>query len=450
MADILVHADPHDHGHAVIVSGPPRFVMTSAQTTLLYSGIGLGVLCLILSFFFDDTEFHTRFWTNWLHNSVLLLGASFMAFFMLAAGIIMYAGWHIVFKRVWEAFAQFLPVAIGLMVPIVLGVWFHFNHIYHWADIEAVEADVLLDAKAGFLNPVWYTIAVLGIVSVWYFGFVVPLRRLSIEEDVQGTRDFSVHTRMRRVSGIFLPVAAFTSAAVIWQVIMSIDAHWYSTMFAWYATASWLVTTIGLTIIVLVYLKSLGYFPQVTEEHLHDLGKYLFAFSIFWSYLWFSQFMLIWYGNIGEETVYFKTRMEEFPVLFWGNLFLNFLLPFLVLMPNVTKRKFGVLTFVAIMVVFGHWVDFFQMIKPGTLHTAMEAALHVAPTDPTEVIHAANGPHHGGGNFVAGFTIPGLLEIGTFIGFLSLFFLVVLNALTKADLIPVGDPYLEESLHHHV
>ena len=583
MADLVIHAD-HEH----VDVGPARFVLSSGIRNLLFGGIALGVLCIILSFFANgDDATHARFWSNWLHNSVFFLGVGFMSLFMLAAGVLMYSGWHTVFKRVWEAYAEFLPVALLLLVPIVLGVWFDWHHIYHWADASAVAEDELLKGKSAFLNAYWYTGAALLIGAVWYFVFAVRMRNTSIEEDTKGDRDFVQHRRNRGTAGIFLPIAAFSSAFVIWQLVMSVDAHWYSTLYAWYATASWLVATIGLTIILLIFLKSLGYFGQVTAEHLHDLGKYLFAFSIFWTYLWFSQFMLIWYGNVGEETVYYQTRMSEFPILFWANLVLNFILPFFILMPNITKRKYGPLAFVAIMVVFGHWLDYFQMLKPGIMETAVhamhggdedhessdnaasvtgdfhtgtstteaeepsalagtesmtgmdgeqddafltrEAADGVAdiadgvaddplmpdsaqgvlaqaghsgahdigenhaedrgtvrhtaaehdgmadhdPSDHTRgsgtvavtagmehgvttdagAEHAAVGGHggeHGEELHMAGFTIPGLIEIGTFIGFMSLFFFVSLNALAKADLVPYNDPYIEESLHHHV
>ena len=500
MADILVHPDTHHaaHGHHGVDPGPARYRMSAAFRGLLLGGMALGLACLALSFFLDpvdaanETGFHSRFWSNLLHNSVFFMGVAFMSLFLVAAKVLMYSGWHTVFKRVWEAYAQFLPVALILFVPIVAGVWLHWHHLYHWSDAGALATDELLESKSGFLNPVWYSVAALGIVAVWYFAFAIPLRRLSIEEDEKGTSAYAQHLRMRGVAGVFLPIAAFSSAAVIWLMVMSVDAHWYSTLFAWYATASWLVAAVGLTIVALIFLKSMGYFGQVTADHLHDLGKYMFAFSIFWTYLWFSQFMLIWYGNVGEETVYFQTRMDEFPVLFWANLVLNFILPFFVLMPNTTKRKYGPLAFVAIMVVFGHWLDYFQMLKPGILETTVEAAAHggahhdgahhgddavhlesgteqhtglstteyagetpYAGTEGYGGVDGVDDAHegeHGGheSHFYAGFTIPGLIEIGTFLGFLSLFFFVTFGALAKANLVPHHDPYLEESLHHHV
>ena len=230
---------------------------------------------------------------------------------------------------------------------------------------------------------------------------------------------------------------------------MSIDAHWYSTLFAWYSTASAFVSMIALTILLIIFLKSNGYYKEVNENHLHDLGKFLFAISVFWTYLWFSQFMLIWYANIGEETIYFKERYNNYPALFFGNLIINFLVPFFVLMRNDTKRKYGSLSFVAIVVLLGHWIDYFLMIKPGALINASHSQGH-AEDHGGDAAHAVGHGAEHVSNFVAGFSMPGLLEIGTFIGFLGLFMYVSLIVLSKSALVPKNDPYLEESMHHHV
>jgi hypothetical protein len=144
-------------------------------------------------------------------------------------------------------------------------------------------------------------------------------------------------------------------------------------MFAWYSTVSAWLGSIAFTVMIIIYLKSKGYLEYVTQDHLHDVGKFLFGISVFWTYLWFDQFMLIWYANNGEETIYFKERMNNYPVLFWGNLLMNFVAPFLILMRNDTKRKFGTMFFVALIVFFGHWWDYFYMIKPGARIAAFEA-----------------------------------------------------------------------------
>jgi hypothetical protein len=414
-----------------------QFTFEDRQKKVLLSGIVLGVICLLLTFINDD-PFHSRFWSNFLHNSVFFTGVGFIALFVLSAKFLAYSGWHTVFKRIWESFSLFMIVGLILLTIVIIGLWGHFHHLYHWGDAAAVAADPVLAGKASFLNPMMYTIFTFGIVGVWIY-FAMKVRKNSIQEDMHGgVGDYSYYRRNKILGGIFLPVGGFTSAAVIWLWIMSVDAHWYSTLFAWYTTASWLITMLALTILIIYYLKSKGYYSQITSEHLHDLGKYLFAFSIFWTYLWFSQYMLIWYANIGEETVYFQTRIQEYPAMFYGNLLINFFLPFLVLIRNDNKRKAGVMIFVSIMLLLGHWIDFFLMIKPGVLHTAIEAAEHMG---------VEGLPHHG---FAAGFTMPGFLEIGTLIGFLSLFLYAFFAKLAQASLVPKNDPYLEESLHHHV
>jgi hypothetical protein len=420
-----------------------QFTFESRYKTFLWAFMALGLLCLGITFAIDD-ELHTRFWTNYLHNTVFFTGIAFMAVFIMTAFTTAMAGWHTLIKRIWEAFSAFLIPGLALMLLIIVGLLGHFHHLYHWADAEAVAADPIMKGKSSFLNPTWYTLATFIIVGLWIF-FAWKIRQISLDEDINGGPDFKHHHRLRIWSAAFLPIAGFSSAAIIWQWIMSVDAHWYSTLYAWYTGASWFVSTIALTILGIIFLKGQGYLEDVTEEHLHDLGKYLFAFSIFWTYLWFSQFMLIWYGNVGEETVYFYERRENYPVLFYGNLIINFLVPFFILMRNDTKRKYGTLVFVSIVLLFGHWWDFFQMIKPGARTTAMEALHHHAHEGAE---HAAEAAHSLG--FAAGFTIPGLLEIGTMLGFLAFFIYIVFNSLAKASLVPKNDPYLQESLHHHV
>jgi hypothetical protein len=429
-----------------------QFIFKGNLKTALIGAIILGVICLGWTWMIDD-ENHTRFWSNFLHNSVFFTGIAFTAIFFIAVCITAYAGWHTVFKRIWESFAMFLIPGLILMAIIGIGVFMHWHHLYHWADtsllVEGSENyDRILAGKASFLNKNWYLFGTVIIVGTWAY-FAIKLRNLSIQEDEQGDSTFSHHRTMRKYAAIFLPIAGFTSAALVWQWVMSVDAHWYSTLFAWYATASWFVSMIALTILVLIYLKGKGYFPEVQQNHIHDLGKFLFAFSIFWTYLWFSQYMLIWYANVGEETIYFKERYDNYPVLFFGNIVINFAIPFLVLMRNDTKYKLGSVGIIAGIVLIGHWLDFFLMFKPGIAHTAHEShgAVSAAVDHGHEAV--AHATEHAS-SFVSGFTLPGLLELGTFIGFLGLFLFVFFTYLAKSSLSPKNDPYFEESLHHHV
>lgn len=422
-----------------------QFKFAANHKIVLYSLMGLGVLCLLITALFADDDLHTRFWSNFLHNTVFFTGISFISLFFMSACITAWAGWHTVIKRIWEAYALFLIVGLGLMLVIILGMWSGLNHLYHWADAEAVAKDPILKGKSSFLNPVWYTLGTLLLVGTWIY-FAWKMRQLSLDEDENGTPDFAHHHRMRIWAAAFLPIGGFTSAALIWQWVMSVDAHWYSTLFAWYSGASWFVSAMALTIMTVAFLKSVGYLENVTAEHLHDLGKYLFAFSVFWTYLWFSQYMLIWYGNIGEETVYFLERQRDYPVLFYGNLLLNFVAPFFILMRNDTKRKYGTMVFISVVVFIGHWMDYFQMIKPGVLHTAHEALGHHGGGEAAHGAAEAGG--HAASGFMMGFHFPGLLEFGTMIGFLGLFIYFVFLQLEKASLFPKNDPFLAESLHH--
>jgi hypothetical protein len=406
------------------------------KTTFLIMML-IGVISMVMTFIGDD-EFHSRFWSNFLHNSVFFTGIGMMALFMLCAKITAFAGWHTVFKRTWEAYSLFLIVGLVLMLIVAAGIWGGWHHLYHWADAESVATDPILQGKSGFLNKGWYTFGTLILVGVWIL-IATRIRSLSKKEDESGDSTFGHHKKMRIWAAAGLPILGFTSAAMIWQWVMSVDAHWYSTLFAWYNAASMMVAMVAFTILCLIYLKSKGYLVRMTEEHLHDLGKYMFAFSIFWTYLWFSQYMLIWYGNVGEETIYFKERLDNHRVLFFMNLGINFFLPFFVLMRNDTKKKYGTLIFASLFLIFGHWLDFFLMLKPGILHTTHELAAH-----------GAEAAGHAGHSFTAGFCLPGFLEIGTLIGFTGLFLYAFFYNLTKANLVPTRDPYLMESVHHHV
>jgi hypothetical protein len=346
----------------------------------------------------------------------------------------------------------------------------------------------------------------VGFLAIWYF-WALKIRSASVNQDTLETPSLDYHKQQRRWAASFLPVIGFLVCVFIWQSVMSIDTHWYSTMFAWYSMISMMLGSISLGVMLIIYLKSKGYMDYVSRDHVHDVGKFLFGISVFWTYLWFDQFMLIWYSNNGEETIYFKERMNHYPILFWGNLLLNFITPFFILMRNDTKRKFGTMFFVAAIVFFGHWWDFFYMIKPGAriaAHESMEkhsshtTSHEAAPVSATavndhgpaqmeahsadsldadthhdasastveaHVVDAPAGDSHGTeahaadahGNhsevdesksFKLGYSMPGLEELGIMIGFLSLFLFVFFSNLAKASLLPARDPYLEESLHH--
>ncbi len=450
-----------------------KFEFLGKEKIFFIALMAVGLISIALTIFNGGEHANTRLWSNILHNSTFFMGLAFASMFFLAANTLAYSGWYVIWKRILEANAQFMIVGVALVGIILLGLFLDWHHLYHWAfpgitDPAEGHYDEIIAGKAPFLNKGWFAVATIGFGGFWYL-LARLYRNTSLAEDKNGTDEHKHYKRLKVISGVFLPVAGFTSAAAIWLWIMSIDAHWYSTLFAWYCTASWVVSALAFSVLLMIYLQSRGYMKAITQEHLHDLGKYLFGISIFWTYLFFSQFMLIWYANVGEETVYFDLRLNEYAPMFFLNLFLNFLLPLLILMRNDTKRKYGTLSFIAILIIFMHWVDFFIMIKPGVLHTEHEyhhvfdhkdATGHHEHGDTKHLDGHEHGDEHGvveasAGHghesaFTPGFTMPGFLEIGTFLGFFGLFLFIVFWNLSRASLLPPNDPYLGETLHHHV
>lgn len=531
------------HHHNQPIQDNPNFVFDGKLKIFTLSLTVVGALCLLLTYFTGGEHDYIRFWTNLLHNTVFFTGIAFASLFFIATHTVAWGGWQTVFKRIPEAMMMFLPV--GLVLIGVIGVMVSADmtgtdFLYLWSDEEALKTDELLIHKSAFLNPMNYFLT-LAVVALWA-GFAYIIRKLSIEQDGNRALRKVNYEKIHMWAAIFLPIAGFSSAYAIWQWVMSVDVHWYSTLFAWYATVSVWVSAICLMFLIILFLKSRGHLQYFTKEHMHDIGKYIFGFSIFWTYLWFSQFMLIWYANNGEETQYYFLRFEQFSPIFFLNLLINFVLPFFVLMMNTSKRNNGTLGFMAGIVLLGHWVDYYQMIKPGVWYNWEHAqhAKHETHGDddhkehgdvyklneennvPKAVLttysddqhgeethtneppttteegdttsaegneteehgdahedtdahgdehgHTTTAGHddhgHGGGDahgeehdhaahdhghqFVMGIQFPGLLELGTMLGFLGLFLFVTFTFLSKASLMPKNDPYVDESKHHHV
>ncbi len=409
-----------------------RFEFSKRLKVGLSAGIIVGIMSLFIEYFSFGDKYRTQFWSDVLLNATYFIGISLMALFALSAFITSWAGWYVVFKRLLEAFSMFLFAGAIIMSVIALGNYFGWHHLYLWTDEQIVANDSLIQSKVSFLNKNIFLFATIFTTLIWIF-WRIMLRRLSLREDMEIKSNYSTHKKSRIWSATFLPVAGVTSAIVIWLWIMSIEVHWYSTMFAWYIASSWFVGMISLLIIVLMFLKRKGYFELVSKEHIHDLGKFLFAFSIFWAYLYYDQYMLIWFGNLGEETTHFKLQQEHYSVLFYLILILNFVIPLLGLMVNTAKRTNWILITVSILTFIGHWLDLWLNIKPFTIKAVKQ--LYKANNMDLQAIRF---PH------------SGLLEVGVMIGFLCLFLYVTLSSLSKANLIPKNDPYLEESIGHVV
>jgi Ni/Fe-hydrogenase subunit HybB-like protein len=320
----------------------------------------------------------TRFWAVLLQNAVYWLLVVNASMFFIGVTTLAMGGWQVALRRVPEAISSVVPV-LGVIAFLILMaiVWGGHDDIYHWVNKDTVANDKIIKGKSGFLNPVFFSVFSAITIFLWYF-LGNKMRSLSLKSDEDGPMDYEtgknwINKNILWASLFIVFFGLSVGSTIPWLWLMSIDAHWYSTMFSWYTFASSFVAGMSLIALFIVYLKNNGQLEYVTEEHIHDIGKFMFAFSVFWTYLWFSQYMLIWYANIPEETGYFKIRVQgPYRGIFFLNLILNFACPLLILMKKSSKRNYTLLTFMAILIIFGHWIDFWQMVMPGTLYEHAE------------------------------------------------------------------------------
>ncbi len=395
------------------------YTFKSSTKRLTLGLVGVGILAIVYAVLTGIPG--QRIWANLLVNSYFFVGIGLMGTLWMAIQYASEAGWSTGFKRVPEAISQFLLIGgpILLLVLFAGSHNFQLHHIYHWMDPDLIDPnsdhyDSIIAGKSAFLNEPFFYARSVAYIFIW-IAFTVFFRRSSLKEDLEG--GVGIHKKSYGVAAAFLVFYGVTSSTSSWDWIMSIDTHWFSTLFGWYNFSTFFVTGITMFALITIGLKRNGYMPNINEEHIQDLGKFMFGASVFWGYLWFSQFMLIWYANIPEEVTYFQDRWKNYLVIWWTVPVLNLLLPMLLLMDKAAKRNYTIMTVAGVIIVVGHWLDVFQMVMPGTVKADWGI---------------------------------GVLEIGLFLGFLGLFLFVVHNALSKAPLVAKNHPYLDEAKHHHV
>ena len=403
-----------------------QFIIPKRYNNISIALMAIGLLAIILLYIIHgsktDPHEQARFWGSLLQNSVYFLLLTNTAMFFICATTLAWGGWQMSFRRVSEAISAVVPV-IGIICGVILlAICFGNNHeLYHWTDSNLVKDDAALQWKSGFLNKTFFTGWTIFTITAWsLIGW--KMRKLSRSLDnnplasIEEGKKYMWNNTVW--AAIFIVVFALTiMSSIPWLWLMSIDAHWYSTMYSWYTFASTFVAGIALITLFIVFLKNNNYLEFTNEEHLHDLGKFMFAFSIFWTYLWFSQYMLIWYANIPEETTYFKPRSQGiYSGVFWLMFMINFLAPILILMSRGSKRNYATITFMSLLIIFGHWLDFFQMVFPGP------------------------SPDH----------VPLMLyDFGIGLGFVGLIMFVTGRALSKAPMLAKNHPLIKESIIHH-
>ncbi|MDB5144511.1 MAG: quinol:cytochrome oxidoreductase [Mucilaginibacter sp.] len=411
-----------------------RFIFKGRAKARCLAMIAVGIAGIVYGFLSGSAE---RTFANLLLMGYYLVTVCLFGVIFCAIEYVAQSGWSVSILRIPQLFARLLPVAALLLLAIIsagiftthpgkneAGITTVLPYLYKLWALNGVTVrghvnyDAVIAGKAGFLNiPFFFTRLVAFLAFYSIAGWL--LVKYSCQEDrADGMANYK---KSFTLSAVFLLVFFFTVPLFVFDAIMSLDAHWYSTLFGWYNLSGFLVTGFTVTALTVIYLQEAGYMPWVTKNHLQTLGVLIFGFSIFWTYLWFEQFLLIYYSNLPEEAVYFYKRWEpEYQFWFWLNMTINFCVPFFVLMSRDAKMKVKVMKVTCILLVFGHWLDYWQMIIPGT--TAPQANWY------SEI---------------------GVIEAATFIGFAGLFCYIILYAFSKLkSLAPKNHPFLQESLHH--
>lgn len=392
----------------VKVSEPGQLVVSNRLKTVYSAFIFIGVIGFAVMLIKDQQ----RAWLSYLlplfYFSSLALGGLFFA----AIQHVAKAGWSVNVRRVAESFTGFLPIAaIGAFLLLVGG-----KHLYQWFDHAKVEADQMLHHKSAYLNVTFFVIRLAVFFAGWLiFNKIIVGRSLKQDE----TKDPNLTINQVGTSVGFLLFFALSYSFFSVDLLMSLEAHFFSTIWGVYTFAGLFQSTMAFMILTILYLKKHGHLQgYVTEDHLHDLGKFLFAFTVFWTYVAFSQYMLIWYANLPEETMFIIPRTEN--GWLWVSIFLllgKFVVPFLALLPRWAKRTPAHLGAISIWVLIMQYVDLYWISYP----TFYEEKVKF-----------------------------GLGEIAVFLGFLGLFLLTTSKFLSRNKVVAVGDPRIQESLYHHV
>ena len=412
------------------------FVFTGKAKTWSLAMIALGIIGTAYGFMSGSGErtFSNLLLMAYYFASICISGICFCAIQYVAQ-----AGWSAAILRIPQAFSRMLPVAsVILLVVIAAGIFIThpglneegkqtvLPYLYKlWAvkgvtTPDNINYDANIVAKSGYLNIPFFFAREIGYLGAYaIMGWL--LVKYSFNEDKIG--GMSNYKKSFTLSVVFLVIFLFTIPLFAFDTIMSLEAHWFSTMFGWYNFSGLWVSGMVVIALTIIYLQEAGYMPWVTADHMHSLTTLIFGFSIFWTYLWFGQFLLVWYSNLPEEAVYFYKRWEpQFNCWFWLNMTINFCVPLFVIISRDSKRRNKTVKAVCIWLILGHWLDYWQMIMPGT-----------------------TGPQS------HWYTEIGVIEATVFIGFTGLFIYLTLNSLSKfRSLAPVNHPFIDESIHHHI
>lgn len=375
----------------------------------IFSSLVIGALTFVIGLFVNKDRTWQAFLLNFFFFTSLALGGLFFT----AIQYITKAGWSATIRRLSESLTSFLPISL---VACVLVVVFGSHSLFEWLHTDVVAQDYLLQKKQAYLNFPFWAVRTAIFFAIW-FGFSKLIVGNSLKQDQTG--DESLTLKNVRNSIIFILLFALSYSLFSVDFVMSLQPHWFSTIFGIYCFAGLFQSTLAVLIIMTIKLLEKGYMKNtVNDNHLHDLGKFMFAFTVFYAYIAFSQFMLIWYANLPEETIFYAHRGHGlWMVISMSLLVFKFIVPFLMLLPREAKRNKGHLVRVASLIIFMQIVDIFWLMYP---------------------------------NFNEGNLMIPYYEIGLFFGFAGLFLMSVTRFLGKNYIVAQKDPYIKESLNHHV
>ncbi|HEY7751539.1 MAG TPA: quinol:cytochrome C oxidoreductase [Ignavibacteriaceae bacterium] len=372
--------------------------------------LAMGVLLGIIGFLTNGT----RASFNYLIVFSFLISISVGSLFLIALEYVVNADWSVPIRRVVEFFAAAIPFLVILFIPIVLNM----HDIFHWTHSEAVAEDPILKGKEPYLNISFFVIRAVILFAIWSL-FYFLITKNSRKQDKSG--DQNLTRKNIKLSAIFIPVFAVTISVSAIDLLMSVEPHWFSTIFGVYFFAGTVIASLAAVTLATVLLKEKGYLhSRITNDHLYSLGGLMFAFVNFWGYIAFSQYMLIWYADLPEETFWMLQKWEgSWSIFSIGLIIIHFVVPYIVLLSQPAKMDPRKLKFIAVWLLFAHLYDLFWLVMP-------------------ELPELANG-------YV--FSWIDLVFPIAAIGFLILVFNMKAK---KENLLPIGDPKLKRGLDFHL
>jgi hypothetical protein len=347
----------------------------------IVAGLVLIGLTAALGLASDSKQFWVSYLMAFAFTLTILIGALMFVMIMTVAK----AHWHVALRRIHETLAWGFPILAVFGLPILL---FGMHDLYEWTHVEVVAEDHILQGKSGYLNMTFFTIRYVIYFFVWSW-LALRLYKLSTMEDenadpsrvkigfltklglkmhMAGTGenknvDFFLLRRLTSAWGV--PISALCTAFASFDLLMSLTPHWFSTIFGVYFFAGgWVTSHAALLLLALYFYKNGKLEGTVNDEHFHDLGKSMFAFTVFWAYIGLSQMLLYWYANLPEETIYYRHRFDNYATLSWFIFIGKFLIPFLVTMNRTIKRKKEWLAPVALWFLIIHYVDIYFNTVP--------------------------------------------------------------------------------------